>query len=40
MGHAGKDLAREVVRFLIKTFGEKAAKAKPYFMQFVDEEIL
>jgi N12 class adenine-specific DNA methylase len=40
MGHAGKELAREVVRFLIKAFGEKAAQAKPYFMRFVDEEIL
>ncbi|NCD22070.1 MAG: DEAD/DEAH box helicase, partial [Spartobacteria bacterium] len=40
MGYAGKELAREVVRFLIKTFGAKAAQAKPYFMRFVDEEIL
>ena len=40
LGHAGKELAREVVRFLIKAFGEKAAQAKPYFMRFVDEEII
>ena len=40
MGYAGQDLAREVVRFLIKTFGAKAAQAKPYFMRFVDEEIV
>jgi ATP:corrinoid adenosyltransferase len=40
MGLAGKDLAREVVRFLIKTFGDKAERARPFFMKFVDEEIL
>jgi hypothetical protein len=40
MGLAGGELAREVVRFLIKTFGDKAAKARPYFMKFVDEEII